>query len=252
MRQCVWESCNAEESLAKPPSGVKKKVRVDPVRSPDLLFACDLLQFEILRIKNRFALIYCWRVISRHERPKTIFFALIGLRQVKVVLFLFANSPCEIKTWKHGTFATHLDIAKVNKERNSSISRWPRGRCHIPTSYHLESFFLGVQRQNWQLTLLRLCDEIFLDSITQYTAPRARSRSREKVNSLSLGCLSCLRLGFAFGFSRVPRHHSRRIPIDFREETFNRDDDWLNFNATSFARCFDIELAVLGFFSRGT
>lgn len=45
---------------------------------------------------------------------------------------------------------------------------------------------------------------------------------------------------------------AQRIPIDFREETFNRDDDWLNFNATSCARCFDIELAMREFFSRGT
>lgn len=97
MRQCVWESCDAEESLAKPPSGVKKKVSVDPVRVPFLHATCSILRLR--GSKNRFALIY-YRLEGNlaPQTPEKHFFALIGLRQVKVVLFLFANSPCEIKT----------------------------------------------------------------------------------------------------------------------------------------------------------
>lgn len=104
----------------------------------------------------------------------------------------------------------HIWTLQKSIKKETVSSRGGRGgQCHIPTSYHLESLLLGVQRQNWQLTLLRLCDEIFLNSITQYAAPRARSISREKVHSLPwLPCPSVN--GFCCGFSRVPRHHSRR------------------------------------------
>lgn len=139
-------------------------------------------------------------------------------------------------------------------------SQWRKKLFHLAVvgrpmshSYFLSfrEFFPGVQRQNWQLTLLRHCDEIFLDSITQYSAPRARSRSREKVRSLSLDYLVCPRLVFA-SVSPASPDNTR---AEFRSTSEKKllvaaMIDWILTQRRG--RCFDIELAVRGFFSRGT